>query len=107
MVEGFQGDDLAQKDSIAACAKHFAGYGAAEGGLDYNTTNIPENELRNVYLRPFKRVLDAGVETFMAAFSDLDGVPATGNEFLLKQVLREEWDFDGFGVHCLYCRMLV
>ncbi len=98
MVQGFQGNDLGAKGSIAACAKHFAGYGAVESGLDYNTANIPENELRNVYLRPFKAALDAGVATFMAAFSDLNGVPATGNEFLMKQVLRKEWNFDGFVV---------
>lgn len=98
MVKGFQGGTLNEGGSIAACAKHFAGYGAAESGMDYNTTNIPENELRNVYFPPFKAALDAGVATFMSAFSDLNGVPATGNEFLMKQVLREEWNFDGFVV---------
>jgi len=98
MVEGFQGDDLARNGSIAACAKHFAGYGACESGRDYNTTNIPENELRNVHLPPFKAVLDAGVATFMASFSDLNGVPATGNEFLMKGILRNEWQFNGFVV---------
>ena len=97
-VRGFQGERLNERGSIAACAKHFAGYGATEGGLDYNTANIPENELRNVYLRPFKAALDAGVATFMASFSDLNGVPATGNEFLMNQVLREEWQFEGFVV---------
>ena len=98
MVQGFQGDDLAAHDTIAACAKHFAGYGAAESGRDYATTNIPENELRNVYLKPFKAAADAGVSTFMASFSDLNGVPATGNSFLMRQVLRDEWSFDGFVV---------
>ncbi len=98
MVEGFQGDDLARGGSIAACAKHFAGYGACESGRDYNTTNIPENELRNVHLPPFKAVLDAGVATFMASFSDLNGVPATGNEFLMKGILRNEWQFSGLVV---------
>ena len=98
MVKGFQGEQLNQPGAILACAKHFAGYGAVESGMDYNTTNIPENELRNVYLPPFKAALDAGVATFMSAFSDLNGVPATGNEFLMKQVLREEWDFEGFVV---------
>jgi beta-glucosidase len=98
MVEGFQGDDLSSIGTIAACAKHFAGYGTAESGRDYATTNIPENELRNVYLRPFKAAVDAGVMTLMTSFSDLDGVPATANEFLLRQVLREEWTFDGFVV---------
>lgn len=95
MVEGFQGDDLADPDSIAACAKHFAGYGASESGRDYNTTNIPENELRNVHLPPFKAALDAGVVSFMASFSDIDGIPATANTFLMQQILREEWEFDG------------
>ena len=98
MVQGFQGDDLAATGTIAACAKHFAGYGASESGRDYATTNIPENELRNVYLRPFKAVADAGVLTMMASFSDLNGVPATANEFLMRQVLRDEWQFDGFVV---------
>ncbi len=98
MIRGFQGDDLAAADTIAACAKHFAGYGAAESGRDYATTNIPENELRNVYLKPFKASVDAGVATFMASFSDLNGVPATGNRFLMRQILRDEWGFDGFVV---------
>ena len=98
MVEGFQGDDLSAPGTIAACAKHFAGYGAAESGRDYATTNIPENELRNVHLRPFKAAVDAGVVTLMASFSDLNGVPATGNEFLMREVLRDEWGFDGFVV---------
>jgi len=96
MVQGFQGDDLAATGTIAACAKHFAGYGAAESGRDYATTNISENELRNVYLRPFKAAVDAGVTTLMTSFSDIDGVPATANEFLLRQILRDEWGFDGF-----------
>lgn len=94
-VRGFQGDDLAAHDSLAACAKHFAGYGAAEAGKDYNTTNIPENELRNVHLPPFRAAVEAGVATVMTSFSDIDGVPATANEFLLRRVLRGEWGFDG------------
>jgi beta-glucosidase len=98
MVKGFQGEDLALPGNIAACAKHFAGYGASEAGRDYNTTNIPENELRNVYLPPFRAAVDAGVATLMASFSDLNGIPATGNRFLMTQVLREEWRFDGFVV---------
>ena len=98
MVEGFQGDDLTEAGAIAACAKHFAGYGAVESGRDYATTNIPETKLRNVYLRPFNAAVDAGVMTLMTSFSDLNGVPATGNEFLLRQVLRDEWQFDGFVV---------
>ena len=98
MVEGFQGDDLSAVGTIAACAKHFAGYGAAESGRDYATTNIPENELRNAYLPPFRAAIDAGVTTLMASFSDLDGVPATGNKFLMRDILRGEWGFDGFVV---------
>ncbi|MEP4149422.1 MAG: beta-glucosidase BglX [Halioglobus sp.] len=98
MVRGFQGEKLSDNHSIAACAKHFVGYGAVEGGLDYNTANIPENELRNVYLPPFKQALDTGVSTFMSSFSDLNGVPAAGNEFLMRQILREEWKFNGFVV---------
>ena len=98
MVKGFQGDDFGEPGNIAACAKHFAGYGASESGRDYNTTNIPQNELRNVYLPPFKAAIDAGAVTLMTSFSDLDGVPASGNRFLLKQVLRDEWQYDGFVV---------
>ena len=98
MVEGFQSDDLSAPGAIAACAKHFAGYGAVESGRDYATTNVPETKLRNVYLRPFKAAVDAGVTSLMTSFSDLNGIPATGNEFLLRQVLRDEWDFDGFVV---------
>ncbi len=98
MVEGFQSDDMSEAGAIAACAKHFAGYGAVESGRDYATTNIPETKLRNVYLRPFHAAVNAGVTTLMPSFSDLNGVPATGNEFLLRQVLREEWQFGGFVV---------
>ena len=97
-VEGFQGDDLTAPGTIAASAKHFAGYGASEAGRDYNTTNIPENELRNVHFPPFKAAVDAGVATLMASFSDLNGVPASGNRFLMQEVLRDEWGFDGFVV---------
>ena len=98
MVRGFQGDDLAATGTIAATAKHFAGYGASESGRDYATTNVPPNEMRNVHLRPFKAAVDAGVTTLMTSFSDIDGVPGTANEYLLRQVLREEWDFGGFVV---------
>ena len=98
MVEGFQGDDPTAPGSIAACAKHFAGYGASEAGRDYSTTNIPENELRNVYLPPFRAAADAGAVSFMASFSDLNGVPATANRFIMTDVLRGEWGFDGFVV---------
>lgn len=98
MIRGYQGEDLAEPGAIAACAKHFAGYGAAESGRDYATTNIPENELRNIYLRPFKAAVDAGVVSLMTSFCDLDGVPATANAFLLRDILRNEWAFQGLVV---------
>jgi beta-glucosidase len=98
MIKGFQGEKLSDDGSILACAKHFAGYGAAEGGRDYNTTLIPENELRNVFLKSFKAAKEAGVGTFMSGFNDLNGIPATGNKFLLRNVLRHEWNFKGFVV---------
>jgi len=98
MVQGFQGNDFSEPGSIAACAKHFAGYGAVESGRDYATTNIPDTKLRNVYFRPFHAAVDAGVATLMTSFSDLSGVPATGNSYILDDVLRGEWGFDGFVV---------
>lgn len=98
MVKGFQGKRLDSPDSIAACVKHFAGYGACESGKDYNTTNIPENELRNVHLPPFKAAIDAGAVSIMTSFSDIDGIPASANHFLLQTILRDEWKFDGFVV---------
>lgn len=97
-VKGFQGNDLTDPSSMVACAKHFVGYGAAEGGRDYNTAIIHEPLLRNVYLPPFKKAIDAGVQTFMSGFNELNGVPVSGNQFLLDQVLRQEWEFDGFVV---------
>lgn len=98
MTRGYQGDRLSAPDSIAACVKHYVGYGAAEGGRDYNATWIPEALLRNVYLKPFQAAREAGVATFMSAFNTINGVPATGDEFTLRQVLRREWNFDGFVV---------
>lgn len=98
MVKGFQGDSLGSPTSIAACAKHFVGYGASEAGKDYNSTFIPERLLRNVYLPPFEAVAKAGCATFMTSFNDNDGVPSTGNSFILKEVLRNEWDYDGMVV---------
>ncbi|WP_319500042.1 beta-glucosidase BglX [uncultured Draconibacterium sp.] len=97
MVKGFQGD-LGDPTAVAACAKHFVGYGMSEAGRDYNTTYIPEPLLRNVHLRPFKAAADAGALTFMSAFNDLNGVPTSGNEFTLKQILRNEWDYKGMVV---------
>lgn len=95
MVEGFQGADPENISGIAACAKHFVGYGAAEGGRDYNSTNIPERRLRNLHLRPFKAVADAGVASLMTAFNDNDGIPMTGNTRLIRDILRQEWGWDG------------
>lgn len=98
MVKGFQGDSLNDPTSIAACAKHFIGYGAAEGGRDYNSTFIPERQLRNVYFPPFEAAAKAGCATFMTSFNDNDGIPSTGNSFILKDVLRDEWKYDGMVV---------
>lgn len=98
MVKGFQGDSLNDSTAIAACAKHFVGYGAAEGGRDYNSTFISERVLRNVYLPSFEAAAKAGALTFMTSFNDNDGVPSTGNKFILRDVLREEWGFDGLVV---------
>lgn len=95
MVKGFQGSDLSNSQSMAACAKHFAAYGAAEGGRDYNSTFVSENRLRNLYLRPFKACVEQGVATIMTSFNDNDGIPSSGNKWLLKDVLRDEWGFDG------------
>ncbi|MCK3686197.1 glycoside hydrolase family 3 N-terminal domain-containing protein [Maribellus sp. YY47] len=97
MVKGFQGD-MNDPTAMAACAKHYVGYGMSEAGRDYNTTYIPEPLLRNVHLRPFKAAQEAGVLTFMSAFNDLNGVPTSGNEFTLRQILRDEWKYDGMVV---------
>ncbi|MEP2026893.1 MAG: beta-glucosidase BglX [Reichenbachiella sp.] len=97
-VRGFQSEDLSDPTSMVACAKHFVGYGAAEGGRDYNTAVIHESLLRNVYLPPFQKAVEAGVQTFMSGFNELNGIPVSGSEFLLDQVLRQEWGFDGFVV---------
>ena len=98
MVRGFQGRSLADPVSMAACVKHFAGYGAAEAGRDYNSVWLPEILLREVYLPPFRAALDAGAASFMTAFNALNGVPATGNRFLLRDILRGEWHYDGLVV---------
>jgi len=98
MLRGFQGPDLGRPGAIAACAKHFAGYGAVESGRDYAAANVPENELRNVYLRPFRAAVEAGVASVMTSFSEVDGVPATANERLVRGILKDEWGFDGFVV---------
>jgi len=97
-VRGYQGTSLSNPDSIAACLKHFVGYGAAEGGREYNSTEIPERLLRQVYLPPFHAGLEQGAVTLMSAFNSLNGVPASANPFTLGQVLRKEWQFRGFVV---------
>jgi beta-glucosidase len=97
-VRGFQGASYGTPDKILACAKHWVAYGAAEGGRDYNTTDVSETTLREVYFPPFKAAVDEGVGTFMSAFNDLNGVPASANPFTLTEVLRREWKFDGFVV---------
>lgn len=94
-IKGYQGDDLTSKSSIAASAKHFAGYGLAEGGRDYNTVNIGIYELNNSILPPFKAAAEAGSATFMNAFNELDGIPATADSYLQRRLLKGEWDWDG------------
>jgi beta-glucosidase len=97
-VLGFQGTDYSAPGKILACAKHWVAYGAAEGGRDYNTTEVSEYTLRSIYFPPFKAAVDAGVGTLMSAFNDLNGVPTSANPFTLTKVLRNEWHFDGFVV---------
>lgn len=98
VVRGFQGDDMSQPDRIVACAKHYAGYGASEGGRDYESGEISEPTLRDVYLPPFESAVRAGAGTVMSAFIDLNGIPATAHRGLLTDILRGEWGFDGFVV---------
>ena len=97
-VEGFQGDSLSSPTSLAACAKHYLGYGGAIGGRDYNTVVLSDPLLRNIYLPPFEAAIDAGAATVMTGFNEINGIPATGNEYLLKDILRDELNFDGFVV---------
>jgi beta-glucosidase len=97
-VQGFQGEDLKVRNTILACAKHFAGYGFAESGRDYNTVDIGESTLQNIIFPPFKAAVDAGVRTFMNSFNELNGIPATGNAYLQRKILKSDWDFDGFVV---------
>lgn len=97
-VRGYQGARLDAPDTMAACAKHFVGYGAAEGGRDYNSTEISEHTLREFYLPPFHAAVEAGTATMMSAFNSLNGVPSTANAFTLTEVLRKEWGFEGFVV---------
>ena len=98
MVKGYQGEDLSDPTSMAACIKHFVGYGAAEGGRDYNSTMISERSLRNTYFPAFKATAEAGAATLMTSFNEIDGIPSTGNKWLLKDILRDEWGWDGMVV---------
>lgn len=97
-VKGFQGEDLSAENTIAACAKHFAGYGAVEGGREYNTVDLSAQRLRELYLPPFAAAAEAGVATFMNAFNELMGVPVTGSTFLVRDILKGEWNYDGMVV---------
>ena len=94
-VRGFQGTDLSAYNTMAACAKHFVGYGAAEGGRDYNTVDISKQRLQELYLPPFSAAADAGVATFMNSFNEVMGVPATGSTYLVRDILKGEWNFPG------------
>lgn len=97
-IKGFQGDDLAATNTVLATAKHFAVYGLAQAGRDYHSTDVSDVELWNTYLPPFKASVDAGVATFMTAFNDVNGIPATGSQYLLTDVLKQQWSFNGFVV---------
>lgn len=97
-VRGFQGEDLSSVKTIAACAKHFAGYGFSESGKDYNTVDVGNNTMYNIIFPPFQAARKAGVRTFMNAFNVWDGIPSTGNSFLQRDILKEQWNFDGFVV---------
>lgn len=97
-VKGFQGKGLGQVDAIMACAKHFAAYGAAEGGRDYNTTDMSMRRLHEVYLPPFKAAVEAGVSSVMNSFNDINGIPATGNTYLQRTILKGKWNFNGLVV---------
>lgn len=97
-VRGFQGKSLSDNNTIAACAKHYAAYGAAQAGRDYSTVDMSLQTLYNTYLPPFKACVDAGVATFMTSFNELNGIPATGNSFLLRDILKDKWQFKGFVV---------
>lgn len=97
-VRGIQGTDLSDPTTILACVKHFAAYGASQAGRDYHTVDMSDRELRQNYLPPYKAALDAGAATVMTSFNELDGVPASGNHYLMTEILRNEWGFDGFVV---------
>lgn len=98
MVNGFQGDDLSANNTIMSCVKHYALYGASEAGRDYNTVDMSRHRMYNEYLPPYKAAVDAGVGSMMASFNEIDGIPATANKWLLTDVLRYQWGFEGFVV---------
>ncbi len=98
MVKGYQGNDLSKNNTIMACVKHYALYGAAEAGRDYNTTDMSRLRMYNEYLPPYKAAVDAGVGSVMASFNEIDGIPATANKWLMTDVLRKQWGFKGFVV---------
>jgi len=98
MVKGFQGDDLSANNTILSCVKHYALYGASEAGRDYNTVDMSRHRMYNEYLSPYKAAVDAGVGSIMTSFNEIDGIPATANKWLLTDVLRKEWGFNGFVV---------
>jgi beta-glucosidase len=97
-VKGFQGDRIGDLNSVLACVKHYAAYGAAQAGRDYHTVDISDRVLREIYLPPYKAAVDAGAATVMTSFNEVDGVPASGSKYLLTSILRDEWNFDGFVV---------
>ena len=98
MVKGYQGNDLSKNNTIMACVKHYALYGAAEAGRDYNTTDMSRVRMYNEYFPPYKAAVDAGVGSVMASFNEVDGIPATANKWLMTDVLRKQWGFKGFVV---------
>lgn len=98
MVRGYQGKDMSSNDEIMACVKHFALYGASEAGRDYNTVDMSHQRMFNEYMLPYQAAVEEGVGSVMASFNEVDGVPATGNKWLMTDVLRKQWNFDGFVV---------
>ncbi len=98
MVRGYQGDDLSLDNTMMACIKHFGLYGAAEGGRDYNTVDMSRRKMYQEYLPPYKAAVEAGAGSIMTSFNVVDGIPATGNKWLLTELLRTEWGFNGFVV---------
>src|SRR6476469_1641094 len=98
MIRGYQGKDLAADNTVMACVKHFALYGAAEGGRDYNTVDMSRIKMYEYYLPPYKAAVDAGTGSAMSSFNEIDGIPATGNKWLMTDLLRKQWGFKGFVV---------